>query len=234
MKTNEDGISIIVLAIILIALALIAGISITYVIRDNGVISTAIKMELDTAKSEIRGHLLQNINNELLSCSTEIQGTSTDISTKFNEIRLINFLSGHNNYTGTDHDETAAVLCIERLDDDSNDENNSKWINPKGGNIKDLWIDDYNDVLEKGLATEDNKICNLYRVIPNALSSDTTYGKGKKISDGDIFVLEAVDESGNKIPEGGDSIGKYCLKYYDKDGKATVIETILLYLTNQS
>ena len=234
MKTNRNGISILVLAIILIVLVLIAGISITYVIRDNGVISTAIKMEIDTAKGEIRDHLLQNINSELLSCSTEIQGTSTDISTRFNEIRLINFFAGHSNYVGTDHDDTAAVLCIEKLDSDSNDDNNGKMINPKGGHIKDLQTEDYNDVLDKGLATEDNKIYNLYRVIPNALSSDTTYGKGKKISDGDIFVLEAVDDDGNRIPENGDSTGKYCLKYYDKDGKATVIETVSLYLTNQS
>jgi len=234
MKKNSEGITLVALVITIIVLLILAGVSLSFVVGDNGVLSTAIKIELEAAKGEVRDRLLLNINSELLSCSTEIYGTVPDISTQFNEIKLINFLAGHSNYVGTGHDDTAAVLCIEKLGTDSNDANNAKAITPRGGNLSHLSAENSADLISKGLVTEDNKIYNLYRVIPEALSTDISYGKGKKISDGDIFVIEAVDDDGNRIPEDGTSSGKYILKYYDKEGKITVLETVLLYKTNQS
>ena len=182
-------------------------------------------MELETSKGEVRDHLLLNLNDELLNCSAAIYGTTADISTEYNEIKLVNFLAGKMNYT----DDKSAVLCIEHL-------GSAKKINPKGGDKDKLREGELDNLVSKELMTSSGQIYSQYRIIPESLSTAVTkYGLGKAISDGDIFTLEAIDENGAKITtEGADSTGKYQLIYYDKDRVATVLETISLYMTNQS
>ena len=228
MKRNRDGITLIALIITIIILVILAGVSLSYVLGDNGVVTNAMRIELETSKGEIRDHLLLNLNDELLSCSADIYGTATDISTRYNELKLINFLAGNMNYKDTDHEDSSAVECIEPLED-------AVAITPKKQDA-DISDDVKSALVSKGLITSDKKIYNKYRIIPSALSAEVdNYGKGK--TDKDIFVLEAVNEDGTKITgEDGNntSSGKYQLIYYDKDKKATVLETISLYMTNQS
>lgn len=238
MKNNKKGITLIALIITIIILVILAGVSMTAIFGDNGVVSNAMKIELETSKGEIRDHLLLKLNDELLSCSADIYGTSEDISTRFNEIKLINYLAGHKNFAGTDHEDKSATSCvIEKL-------NSAVKIKPKGGNINDLKIEDQDDggsvykdlVTTKKLITSDNEIYNQYRIIPENVSAEVDkYGLGTTIADKDIFTLEAVTDNGTKITDSNaDSSGKYQIIYYPKEGAAIVLETVSLYISNQS
>ena len=206
MKKN-NGVTMIVLVITIVILVIIAGISIAHILGDHGVITKATKMEDETAKAEVRDHFLKLLNSELVSASNDIVGTTDDISTRFNEPKLINFLKGNPNYTG-ENTESDVKTCIEEFQEGTED------VKPKAG---------------------DGTIKTKYRVISDDLFKESDkYGRGKSIKDGDIFTLEAVCES---IGEDGTPIGydgKFQLKYYDKDGKETIIDTLSLYLTNQS
>lgn len=219
MKKN-NGVTLIALVITIIVLLILAGVAIAYVVGDNGVISNTMKMEVETAKGEVRDHFLLLLNTELVCASADISGTTIDIGTRYNEPKLINFLKGNQNFSGTDHAEEGVIKCIE------------EFKNPTSS-------DDVKDIIAKGGEEDSKTIKNKYRVISSSLSPEgDKYGVGKNISDGNIFTLEAIteeetDEDGNKT---GNilSTGKFELKYYDKDGNEEVLETISLYVTNQS
>lgn len=213
MKKN-NGVTIIILAIIIAILIAVAGVAVYFVVGDDGVISKTIKMDVETTQGEVRDHLLSLINVELRSASSDIVGTTDDISTRFNEPKLINFLQGNHNYSDTDHDETEVIKCIEEFSD-------SKTIIPKAGGDSGIEIKDKYRIIVDDLCTESDK-----------------YGTGKTIENGNIFTLEAITEK--EINEEGVetgnilSTGNFELKYYDKDGKSEVLEKVSLYLTNQS
>ena len=158
---------------------------------------------------EVRDHILLLLNTELRSASSDIAGTTDDISTRFNEPKLINYLQGNHNYSNTEHDEVEVIKCIEELE-------GSIDITPKGG---------------------EGVIKDKYRVIVDELCTESDkYGIGKTIDEGNIFTLEAQTEE--QTNEDGSkkivSTGNFDLKYYDKNQKVTVLETVSLYLTNQS
>lgn len=232
MNKNRNGVTLVALVITIIVLLILAAVSINFVLGDNGILNNAMKVELETSKGEVRDHLLLNLNDELLSCSTAVVGGTEDISSKYNEIYLINFLAGNKNFGGTDHEDSSAVKCIEKID-------GAFAINTKDGKGQDYanTLSTKDSLVSAGLITNDGKIYNKYRIIPTALSSSVdSYGKGT--SNKDIFVLEAVDDNGNLITTPTDgtatSSGKYDLSYYDKDGNRSVLETVSLYMTNQS
>ena len=87
--------------------------------------------------------------------------------------------------------------------------------------------------------SEKDEISTVYIINPTKLSSKlVNCGKGKKLSDNDVFTLEVILEE--VTPEGNDaepykkSTGKFKLKYYDADGKEDVIDELTLYATNKS
>lgn len=230
MRKNQKGVALTSLIIIIAILIAIAVVVVRhYFVGDNGVVSNVMKMDVETVEAEVRDYFIKLLNEEVVCASDSIKNTTTDISAKYNEIQLINFLAGHQNFAETEHEDTSAVLCIENLD-------TAKQITPKGGSKEYLSEENVKDLIEKKLLTEDGKIYNQYRVMPKAFSEEmASYGKGKKIEEGDIFVIEAVTEEGEKITEeNAQSTGKYQLIYYDKDKKAHVLETVSLYMTNQS
>lgn len=206
---NKNGASLFTLILIIAIIVVIAGVVGYFLLKDDGVVSNALKMDIETTGGEVRDHIQSLINEELRSASSDIKGTTDDISTRFNEAKLINFLSGNKNYNGTDHDEVNVVKCLEDLD-------GSIDIIPKNGEgtIKDKYR-----VIVKDLCTENDK-----------------YGIGKKIEDGNIFTLEAKTET--QTNEDGTekivSTGEFELKYYDKNSKAKVLETFQLYRTKES
>ena len=211
MKKN-NGVTLITLVITIIVLIILAGVSITYVVGDHGVITKAAEMEEETSKGEVRDRFLLLLNSELLSASADIVGTTDDISTRFNETKLINFLKGNRNYEGKEYAEEDCINCIEEFEGSSD---GVEEIKPKDGG--------------------DTKIKTKYRVIPDDLCPETDrYGTGKHIADGNIFTLEAVyTEIGDDgTPTGYD--GSFELKYYDKEHKEIVLETVKLYMNNQS
>ena len=80
MKNNK-GVTLIALIVIIIVLVILAGVSISMVIGDDGVVTNVIKAEIETAKGEVRDHLKLLINEELVAASSEIVNTTDDIST---------------------------------------------------------------------------------------------------------------------------------------------------------
>lgn len=206
---KDNGTATITLIIIIIVIAIIAGITIKYTTSDKGLVNNTLKMDIDTVKGEVRDQFLSLLNIELVSASEDIKGSSVDISTRYNEIKLINFLKGNLNYEGTEHVENDVIKCIEEFEGDK---------------------DEVIDLIPKA---GEGVVKSKYRIIASALCPEgNKYGTGKHIIDGNIFTLEAIigkDENDNDVYE-----GKFELKYYDKDHKETVIETVDLYLTNQS
>lgn len=209
---NKNGVTMIALIVTIIVLVILAGVSISYVLGDHGVITKAAQMEEETSKGEVRDRLLLLLNSELLSASADIVGTTDDISTRFNEPKLINFLKGHKNFEGKEYAEEDCIECLEEFD---GTEDGVQEITPKSGG--------------------ETKIKTKYRIIPDDLCPETDrYGTGKHIKDGNIFTLEAVYD---EIKEDGTVTGydgTFQLKYYDKEHKEIVLEKVKLYMNNQS
>ena len=194
----------IVLLIIVAILAGVAAVAVFLVKGDNGVITNVEKMELNYAKTEVSESLQTVINSEKVKASNKITGTKNDISTEFNEIKLINYLTAQ-----TGEEENPGINCLSKEE----------------------------KAIEIKTVKEDGVIFDKYRVDAKVLSNEIEdYGKGKSISEGDVFTLEAITDE--VTPEGAEpyqkSTGKFELKYYDENGNADLIETFDLYLTNQS
>lgn len=226
MKRN-NGITLIALIITIIILVILAGVSVAYVTGDNGVITNAMKMELDTAKGEVRDHFRLRITEETAAAAASLVGTVKDLGTKYNEEALINYLTGTKNYPNQEYEEKIAERCIEEFENET-----ANGVVPIPSNGDDGYKLMYNN--EELNITVKSK----YRIIPEVLSaSGDKYGRGKNIQEGNIFTLEAVGISD------GTYSGKYELVYYDKDNNSLatenndhrfVIDTYSLYLTNQS
>ena len=215
MIKNNRGASLIILTIIVIVLIAIAGGVFFYLTGDDGVVSTTMKMDVETAEGEVRDRLLVLLNEELASASTDISGSSADLSTRYNEPALIYFLMGNQNFPETEHAEQSVIKCIEEFSDV--EANGVETIDVKGRTDKE-------ENPSHGI-----EVKNKYRVISKELCPDgEKYGLGKNIKDGNIFTLEAVN------PNDENYEGKFELKYYDKNGKVTVLETVSLFVTSQS
>jgi hypothetical protein len=203
---NEKGITLVVLVVTIIILLILAGVTITMVSGDNGVITKATKVELEYSKAEVRELLLAQINSILLKASAKIEGTSTDISTEFNEAKVIDYLINGD----TEDSENPGIKCL----------------------LKD------EDVEKVKTVKEDAEIFAVYIIDSSKLSDSIgSYGAGRSFTDKkDVFTLEVITEDASN--EDGStykkSTGEFELKYYDNNGDSTVIETVSLYLTNQS
>ena len=63
-------------------------------------------------------------------------------------------------------------------------------------------------------------------------NEENIYGKGTSVETGDVFTLEPIV---NVLEDGTEkSTGKYELKYYDENKKATVVDEFELYKTNKT
>ena len=185
-----------------------------------------MKMELETAKAEVRDHFRLRITEETAAAAAALVGTVKDLGTKYNEEALINYLTGHRNYAGQEYEEKIEVACIEEF----GPEVTGVSTIPAGGDAGRSLM--YNN--EELTITVKSK----YRIISEVLAPDgDKYGVGEKIEDGNIFTLEAIGL------EDGTYSGKFELVYYDKDNNSTdtvnnphrlVLDTYSLYMTNQS
>ena len=88
MRKNS-GVTMIALIVTIIVLVILAGVSISYVLGDHGVIKKAAEIEEETSQGEVRDRFLLLLNSELLSASSDIVGTTDNLSTRFNEIKII-------------------------------------------------------------------------------------------------------------------------------------------------
>lgn len=213
MRNNKNGITLIALIITIIILLILAGVSMNYVTGENGIITNAMKMELETAKGEVRDHLKVRLNEELACAASDLYGTVQDIGTRYNEPALVNYLKGNKNYLNTDHEEKITTACIEEFNSDSLTSN-------------DIVVIDNSKLNGRTISSN---IYSKYRIKSEVLCPNgDKYGIGKNISDGNIFTIEAIGLDTNSYN------GKYELVYYDKDHQRFVLDTISLYITNQS
>jgi hypothetical protein len=203
---NKKGVTLVALVITIIILLILAGVTISIVSGDNGVLTKATKVELEYSKTEVRELLLMQVNTKLLKASSKIEGTSTDISTEFNETSVIDYLMN-----GDSEDaDSPGVKCL--LEDES--------------------------VEKVKTVKEDSEIYTVYIIDPTKLSdSINSYGVGRDFNDKkDVFTLEVVTEEVTAEDNSTykRSTGEFELKYYDSEGNPSTLETMSLYLTNQS
>ena len=209
---NKNGITLIALIITIIILIILAAISIINVTGDNGIITNAMKMEVETAKAEVRDHFRLRITEETAAAAADLVGTAEDLKTRYNEVALIKYLKGNPNYAGKAYEEKITEECIREFTS-TDGETGVFTINVKYRPDGDT-----------------TTIYNKYKIISTALCANgKKYGSGKNTTEGNVFTLEAVG-----LGEGETYEGKFELKYYDNNGNVTVLDTYSLYLTNQS
>lgn len=77
------------------------------------------------------------------------------------------------------------------------------------------------------------KVYKVYYINVDKFSKEENlYGKGTSLETGDVFTLEPIT---TVLEDGTEkSTGKYELKYYDENKKATVVDEFDLYATNKT
>ena len=185
------------LAVIVAILIVIAGIAISWITGDNGVVTKAAKVEEEYSKTEVSEALAKYLHDKLLDASNQIKGTTNDISTIYNENNLIPFLENSN------ESEVPGIDCIDAY------ENAEKVQNASG----------------------DGEVYTIYIIKPKTLSSEVdSHGNGN-MDTGDVFTLEPIIQEVEGVKK---STGKYEVKYYNSNKEVSVIDTVDLYLNNQS
>ena len=208
---KNRGVTLIALIITIIILLILAGISLTALVGDNGILTRAASVEEEYSKGELEEQLTMLINEKLVDAYEKINQnteTSEDISTQFNEEILINYLTDPNS-DGSDDD---AYIEIEY---------NAEVISPV-----------------KTAEDESFVLYDAYYIYATRIASSLdTIGIGE--NDGtlkNVFILEAIteetsDENGNTTTK---STGEYNLVYYNSESVSSILTTILLYTTNNS
>lgn len=113
MRDNK-GITIVALVITIIVLLILAGVSISAVMSDNGIVGRASEVDVKYSKVEVKEGLFMKINEKVIEAYKQIDGTSNDISTTYNEDIMIPYLEN------TEDDATAPG--IDWVDADLNSE----------------------------------------------------------------------------------------------------------------
>lgn len=103
---RENGVTLIALIITIIVLLILAGVSLSFLMGDNGVVTKAISSDIKYAKAEVYEKLFQEVNSELVKAADYAVENSVDISTVFNEKILISLLSG------VDHEDSEGIHCL--------------------------------------------------------------------------------------------------------------------------
>ena len=101
-KPENEGVTLIALVITIIVLLVLAGVSVSAIVGDNGILTRATTVEEEYSKSEIDEQLQLIINQELVDAYKDVSGTSNDISTVFNEEILIDYLTNPDGDDSTD------------------------------------------------------------------------------------------------------------------------------------
>ena len=115
MKRNvrdEAGVTFVTLIIIIVILVIIAGVTVYFLTRDNGIIKKTTNVELEYSKTEVSEKLDKEVNTKLLEAYNQIKDTTNDISTVYNENNLISY------FDNSETDEN--LVGIDCIDPDTN------------------------------------------------------------------------------------------------------------------
>ena len=77
-KTNENGITLIALVVTIVVLLILAGITITYVLADGGIFSSARDAKVAAKKAAIQDYASQIQSNALIAKYTTTTGLAVD------------------------------------------------------------------------------------------------------------------------------------------------------------
>lgn len=86
---RNKGVTLIALIITIIVLLILAGVSISLLVGDNGVLTKASTVELEYSKAEIEEKFEMIVNDKLMEAYAAIQVDNTDISNHYKESILI-------------------------------------------------------------------------------------------------------------------------------------------------
>ena len=208
---GNKGITLIALVITIIILLVLAGVSLSALAGDNGILTRAASVEEEYSKGELEEQLVMIINQKLIDAYKTISAdtdSNEDISAQFNEEILINYLTDPNGNNSNDD----AYIEIGY---------DAKSITP--------------------VRTPDDSTFVLYdlyyiyatRVVSNIDSIGIGENDGKLIN---VFMLEAItteetDENGNVVTK---STGEYNIVYYNSNSEQSILTSVYLYLTNES
>lgn len=208
---KEEGVTLIALIITIIVLIILAGVSISFLAGDDGIVTRAINSDIKYAKAEVYEKLFQEVNNELVKAADYAVDNSVDISSIFNEKILISLLSG------IGHDDSEGIHCLTKeptaievpsvLEDEDFKVASVYIIDP-------VALSSGVTNCGKGKKLADKDVFTLEVVLEE--------------------VTPQVGEGETPRDPYQKSTGKFDLKYYDKDGKAEVISTITLHATNKN
>lgn len=102
---KNKGITLIALIVTIIILLILAGISISALIGENGILTKATTVDREFSKGEVQENLAMLINERLINAYKLVgeNGNVEDISTYFNEGNLINYLEGNSDDNDTEY-----------------------------------------------------------------------------------------------------------------------------------
>lgn len=86
---DNRGVTLVALVITIIALLVLAGISISFVIGDNGILTRATTVELEYSKTEVEEQIEMIVNDKLMESYSAAQNDSSDLSSHYKESILI-------------------------------------------------------------------------------------------------------------------------------------------------
>lgn len=197
----NKGVTLIVLVISVIVLLILAGVSISFIMGENGVVTKAVTMDQELSKAEMEEAVGMLINDLLIAGYAESQEPDSNktINDCFNEEIVLEYL----------------------LNPDNGLEANVSYILPDTSISEDEMIATLNDDTQK-------IICPIYYIsVPNISTKTSRYGNGTDKSSGNVYTLEVKYEPVEKDDETIlKSTGAYELKYYDKEGKEELLSTL--------
>lgn len=86
---NNKGVTLIALVITIIVLVILAGVSISIMMGDNGIVTRATTVELEYSKAEVEEKFEMLVNDKLMEAYAAIQNDNSDISNYYKESILI-------------------------------------------------------------------------------------------------------------------------------------------------
>lgn len=86
---SNNGVTLVALVITIIVLLILAGVSISFVIGDNGILTKATTVELEYSKAEVEEKFEKIVNDKLMESYSAIQNDNSDISSHYKESILI-------------------------------------------------------------------------------------------------------------------------------------------------
>lgn len=109
---ENKGITLVALVISIIVMLILAGVTISMIIGNNGIFTKVVESEKEYSKAEIGEALDMIVNSKFMEAYASSSTNGADISEYFNETKMLAYLSG----TEEEGDGTAYITAVESSD----------------------------------------------------------------------------------------------------------------------